>query len=140
MTKRTLVKVKPDAFAAGHVGDIIAVFEKAGFMIKGLKVVQLSKERAEKFYEIHKERPFFQELVNFMISGPVVPIVLEVSEGDAVSKAREVIGATDPQEAAEGTVRKLFAKDKGENAIHGSDSDENAAQEIAFYFSPEELI
>ncbi len=140
MPSRTLVKVKPDAYKAGNVGNIIAVFEKNGFQIKGLKVIHLTKQKAEQFYAIHKERPFFGELVEFMTSGPVVPIVLEWSGSDAVSKAREVIGATDPKEAAPGTVRKLYAKDKGENAIHGSDSDENAATEIAFYFQSSELL
>jgi nucleoside-diphosphate kinase len=140
MAKRTLVKVKPDAYAKGDTGNIISHFEKNGFRICGLKVIHLSRERAEKFYEVHKERPFFNDLVKFMTSGPSVPMVIESKNGNAVEKAREIIGATNPTEANEGTIRKLFATDKEKNAIHGSDSDENAEREINFYFSKNELV
>lgn len=140
MASQTLVKVKPDAYAKGNVGNIISQFEKAGFQVKALRVLRLSTERAEEFYEVHKERPFFRDLINFMTSGPCVSIVLETTDTDTVAKAREVIGATDPAEAKEGTIRKLFATDKEKNAVHGSDSDENAKREINFYFDSSEIV
>jgi nucleoside-diphosphate kinase len=135
---RTLAIIKPDAVAAGHTGKIIAHLEAAGFRIVGMKLVHLSPERAGEFYAVHKERPFYGELVEFMSSGPSVPMALEAD--NAVQKYRDTIGATDPAEAAEGTIRKLYAESKGRNAVHGSDSDENAATEIAFFFGQDELV
>jgi nucleoside-diphosphate kinase len=135
---RTLAIIKPDAVGNGHTGKIVAHLEDAGFRIVGMKLTELSRERAGEFYEVHRERPFYGELVEFMSSGPVVVMALEAD--DAVRKYREVIGATDPAEAEEGTVRKLYAESKGRNAVHGSDSDENAAQEIAFFFGRDELV
>jgi nucleoside-diphosphate kinase len=135
---RTLAIIKPDAVGNGHTGRIVAHLEDAGFRVVGMKLTQLSRERAGEFYEVHRERPFYGELVEFMSSGPVVVMALEAD--DAVRKYREVIGATDPAEAEEGTVRKLYAESKGRNAVHGSDSDENAAQEIAFFFGRDELV
>lgn len=135
---RTLAIIKPDAVAAGHTGKIIAHLQDAGFRILGMKLVHLSPERAGEFYAVHKERPFYGELVEFMSSGPSVPMALEAD--NAVQKYRDTIGATDPAEAAEGTIRKLYAESKGRNAVHGSDSDENAATEIAFFFGQDELV
>ncbi|MDP9349878.1 MAG: nucleoside-diphosphate kinase [Gemmatimonadota bacterium] len=129
---RTLAIIKPDAVASGYSGKIIAHLEDAGFRILALQMVQLTPERAGEFYEVHRERPFYGELVEFMISGPCIPIALEGE--NAVARYREVIGATDPAEAAEGTIRKLYAESKGRNAVHGSDSDENAEREIRFFF------
>ena len=137
-TNRTLTIVKPDAFAAGKAGQIIAHLEKQGFTIVAAKVVHLDQKRAGEFYEVHKARPFFSSLVSFMTSGPAMPLVLEKT--GAVAALREAIGATDPKEAAEGTVRKLFAESKERNAIHASDSDENAAREAAFFFQPSEIV
>lgn len=134
---RTLAIVKPDAVAAGHAGKIIAHLEKEGFRILGMRMTSLSHAQASAFYAVHRERPFYGELVEFMKSGAVVPIALE--REDAVAKLREVIGATDPAEAAEGTIRKLYAESKGRNAIHASDSDENAAVEVAFFFPEADL-
>jgi nucleoside-diphosphate kinase len=131
-SNRTLAIIKPDAFGSGKAGKIIALLEEKGFKVRGAKVENLSQDRAGQFYAVHRERPFYGELVQFMTSGPVMPLVLE-REG-AVGALREAIGATDPAEAAEGTVRKLYAESKGRNAIHASDSDENAATEIAFFF------
>ena len=135
---QTLAIIKPDAVGAGKAGKIIAHLEGAGFTVKAMKLTRLSEAQAREFYAVHKERPFYGELVEFMTSGPVIPMVLE--RDDAVAAYRETIGATDPAEAAEGTVRKLYAEDKGRNAVHGSDSDENAAIESAFFFSASELI
>ncbi|HLL46770.1 MAG TPA: nucleoside-diphosphate kinase [Longimicrobiaceae bacterium] len=132
---RTLAIIKPDAVAAGNAGKIIAHLEGAGFRIVAMKMVHLSREQAGEFYAVHRERPFYGELVEFMTSGPAVPIALEGD--DAVAKYRETIGATDPAEAAEGTIRRLYAESKGRNAVHGSDSDENAAVEIRFFFGDE---
>ena len=129
---QTLAIVKPDAVAAGKAGKVLAHLEAAGFKIKEMRMTQLSDAQARAFYEVHKERPFYGSLVSFMTSGPAIPVVLEAP--NAVAKLREVIGATDPAEAAEGTVRKLYAESKERNAIHASDSDENAAREIAFFF------
>ena len=129
---RTLTIIKPDAFGAGKAGNILAHLEAQGFVLKAARVMHLSTEEAGKFYDVHKDRGFFGELVEFMTSGPCMPMVLE--KPDAVAALRMAIGSTDPAEAAEGTVRKLFAESKGRNAIHASDSDENAAVESAFFF------
>ncbi len=129
---RTLTIVKPDAFGAQKAGKIVAHLEAQGFVLKAARVMHLTQEQAGTFYEVHKERGFFGELVEFMTSGPCMPMVLE--KADAVASLRVAIGSTDPAEAAEGTVRKLYAESKGRNAIHASDSDENAAVEAAFFF------
>jgi nucleoside-diphosphate kinase len=129
----TLAIIKPDAVGSGKAGKVLAHLEGAGFAVKALKLLRLTAAQAGAFYAVHRGRPFYDELVEFMTSGPVIPIVLDAPE--AVSKLRETIGATDPAEAAEGTVRKLYAESKGRNAIHASDSEENAAIEIAFFFS-----
>lgn len=135
---RTFAMIKPDAVQAGNAGKIIAHIQQAGFRILGMKLTQISLPQAQKFYEVHKERGFYGELVEFMSSGPSVVLALE--SDNAVGKWRETIGATDPAEAAEGTIRKLYAENKGRNAVHGSDSDENADIEIAFFFSGTELV
>lgn len=135
---RTLAIIKPDAFGSGKAGKVLALLEEKGFRLRAGKVKHLSQTEAGAFYEVHRERPFYGELVGFMTSGPCMPIVLE-KEG-AVAALREAIGATDPAEAAEGTVRKLYAESKGRNAIHASDSDENAAREIAFFFAETEIV
>lgn len=135
--ERTLCIIKPDAASAGNIGKIIAHIQKEGFRILALKMARLTGRSAEKFYEIHKERPFYGDLVKFMSSGACVPIALEKEH--AIAEWRRVIGATDPAEAAEGTIRKLYAKSKGENAVHGSDSVENGLREIAFFFTEGEL-
>lgn len=135
---RTFAMIKPDAVQAGNAGKIIAHLQDAGFRVVGMKLTQISRQQAEKFYEVHAARPFYGELVEFMSSGPSVVLALE-SE-NAVTKWRETIGATDPAEAAEGTIRKLYAESKGKNAVHGSDADETAAAEIAFFFSGTELV
>jgi nucleoside-diphosphate kinase len=135
---KTLAIIKPDAVNDNHIGEIISMINKAGFKIKALKMIRLSKDAARSFYEVHKDRPFYGELVDYMTSGPCVPIALE--KENAVEDYRKLIGATDPAKAAEGTVRKLYAKSVQFNAVHGSDSDENAAREIAFFFSSKELI
>jgi nucleoside-diphosphate kinase len=134
----TLAIVKPDAVGSGKAGKIIAHLEGAGFRVRALKLLRLSKEQAGAFYAVHRERGFYAELVEFMTSGPVIPMVLEAP--DAVAKLRTAIGATDPAEAAAGTVRKLYAESKGRNAIHASDSDDNALREIAFFFSEHERL
>lgn len=138
MGNKTLAIIKPDAVNDNHIGEIISLICKAGFKVKALKMVKLSVDAAKAFYEIHKERPFYGELVEYMTSGPCVPIALE--KENAVEDYRKLIGATDPAKAAEGTVRKLYARSVQFNAVHGSDSDENAAKEIAFFFSSKELI
>ncbi len=138
MSNKTLAIIKPDAVNDNHVGEIIAMINKAGFKIKALKMMKLSEDAAKSFYEIHKEKPFYKELVEYMTSGPCVPIALE--KENAVEDYRKLIGATDPAKAADGTVRKLYARSVQYNAVHGSDSDENAAREIAFFFSSKELI
>lgn len=135
---RTFTMIKPDAVENGHIGAILEKITAAGFKIIAMKYTQLSKRDAEEFYAIHKERPFFGELVSFMTRGPIVAAILE--KENAVEDFRALIGATNPQEAAEGTIRKLFAKDIGENAIHGSDSDENASIEGSFHFSGREIF
>ena len=129
----TFTMIKPDAYAAGNSGAIIKMIEEAGFTVKAAKLTKLSAERAGQFYEVHKERPFYNDLVTYMSSGPIMAMVLEKS--NAVEDFRKLIGATNPAEAAEGTIRKLFAKSIEANAIHGSDSDENAAIEAGFFFS-----
>jgi nucleoside-diphosphate kinase len=129
----TLTMIKPDAVADGFTGKILDHIIAAGFKIQAMKLTRLSKEKAEEFYAIHKERPFFGELVAFMTEGPIVAAVLE--KENAVEDFRKLIGATNPANAAEGTIRKLYAKNIERNAIHGSDSDENAAIEASFHFS-----
>lgn len=129
----TLGIVKPDGVASGRMGLIIAHLERAGFRVRASRLVQLSRAQAEAFYAVHRGRPFYPDLVEFMTSGPCLPMALE--RDDAVAGFRAAIGATDPAEAAEGTIRKLYAASKGRNAVHGSDSDENAAREIAFFFA-----
>jgi nucleoside-diphosphate kinase len=137
-SNRTLTIVKPDAFAAGKAGQIIAHLEQQGFRLLAAKVIQMDQAKAGEFYEVHRERPFYGSLVSFMTSGACMPLVLEKT--GAVASLREAIGSTDPKEAAEGTVRKLFAESKERNAIHASDSDENAAREIAFFFADVEIL
>jgi len=134
----TLTIIKPDAFAAGKAGKIIAHLEQQGFKILASRVMHLSKEQAGEFYAVHRERPFYGSLVSFMTSGPCMPMVLEKS--DAVAGLRTAIGATDPAQADEGTVRKLYAESKERNAIHASDSDENAMRESRFFFTDTEIL
>jgi nucleoside-diphosphate kinase len=134
---QTFAMLKPDAVSSGKAGAILAHIEKAGFAFRAMRMVRLTRAEAEAFYAVHAERPFYGELVEFMSSGPVVALALEAP--NAVQAWRDAIGATDPAEAAEGTIRKLFAESKGKNAVHGSDSDENAAREIAFFFPEREL-
>ncbi|GBD33328.1 MAG: nucleoside diphosphate kinase [Gemmatimonadales bacterium] len=133
----TLAIIKPDAVKSAKTGKIIAHLEEAGFVIRAARMVRLTRAEAEAFYEVHRERGFFRSLVEFMTSGPCCPMVLE--HEDAVRYLREVIGATDPAEAAPGTIRKLYAESKERNAIHASDSEENAAREIRFFFTEAEL-
>ena len=135
---RTLTIVKPDAFGAGKAGSIVAHLEKAGFKVIAARVLKLSDAQAGAFYEVHRERPFFGSLTRFMTSGKCMPLVLE--RADAVAHLRKTIGATDPAEAEAGTVRKLFAESKERNAIHASDSDENAEREARFFFPEAELV
>lgn len=136
--ERTFAMVKPDAVATGHVGDILNVIRDNGFRIVGLKLRRITKPEAEAFYAVHKERPFYGSLVTFMTEGPVLVMVLE--REDAIAKWREVMGATNPANAAEGTIRKKFAESIERNAAHGSDGPETAAQEIPFFFSTAELL
>lgn len=136
----TLTIVKPDAVAAGNTGNILAKLQASGFTIRGMKMMRLTEDQAKAFYAVHAERPFYGELVKFMTSGPVVPVSLEKDGDDAVPALREVMGATNSKEAAEGTIRNLYGTDIEQNAIHGSDSEENAAIETAFFFSASELI
>jgi nucleoside-diphosphate kinase len=133
----TLAIIKPDAIASGKAGAILAHLQQAGFVPRAARLVRLTRPQAGAFYEVHRGRPFYAELVEFMTSGPCLPIALE--RDDAVSQLRSVIGATDPAEAAPGTIRKLFAESKGKNAIHASDSPENAVREVGFFFSEGEL-
>lgn len=135
-TNRTFTMIKPDAVEAGHIGGIINMITEGGFKIVAMKLTQLTVRDAQKFYEVHKERPFYGELVEFMSRGPIVAAILE--KENAVDDFRKLIGATNPAEAAEGTIRKKYAKSIGENAVHGSDSDENAAIESAFHFAGRE--
>jgi nucleoside-diphosphate kinase len=138
MTNRTFTMIKPDAFAKGHSGAIIDKILKSGFAIVALKLTRLSREKAGEFYAVHRARPFYGELVEFMSSGPIIAAILE--KENAVADFRLLIGATDPAKAEEGTIRKLYAASVGENAIHGSDSDENAGIEGDFFFSGLERI
>ncbi len=137
-TNRTFTMLKPDAIENMHMGKILDMIIQAGFSIKAMKYTQLSLEDAKKFYEVHSERPFYGELVEYMTSGPIVAAILE--KENAVADFRTLIGATDPAEAADGTIRKAYAENKGRNAVHGSDSDENAAIEGAFHFSASEIF
>lgn len=138
MTKeRTLSIIKPDAIGKNHIGDIISRFEKGGLTVVAAKMTHLSKEQAQGFYAVHKERPFFKDLVSFMITGPVLIMVLEGQ--NAITKNREIMGATDPKKASPGTIRADFAHSIDENAVHGSDSPENAKIEIAYFFNHNEV-
>ncbi|WP_290001179.1 nucleoside-diphosphate kinase [Moraxella atlantae] len=136
--ERTLSIIKPDAVAGNHIGDIYSRFEKAGLRIVGAKMLHLDNDKAGGFYAEHKERPFYNDLVKFMTSGPVLVSVLEGE--NAVAKHREIMGATNPAEAAEGTIRRDFASSIDQNAVHGSDSTTSAAREIAYFFSDDEIL
>jgi nucleoside-diphosphate kinase len=135
---RTFTMIKPDAVKNGHIGAILEKINSAGFRIVAMKFTKLSAEKAGEFYEVHKERPFYQELVGFMSSGPIVAAVLE--KDNAVEDFRTLIGATNPADAAPGTIRALYATSIGENAVHGADSDENAAREGSFHFAQTEMF
>ncbi len=135
---RTFTMLKPDAIENGHMGKIIDMIIQAGFSIKAMKFTRLTEDQAKKFYEVHAERPFYGELVEYMTSGPIVAAILE--KDNAVADFRALIGATDPAEAAEGTIRKYYAESKGRNAVHGSDSDENAEIEGKFHFTAAEIF
>ena len=137
-TNRTFTMLKPDAIENGHMGKIIDMIINAGFKIKAMKYTSLSVAQAQEFYAVHSERPFYGELVDYMTSGPIIAAILE--KENAVADFRNLIGATDPSEAADGTIRKYYAESKGRNAVHGSDSDENAAIESEFHFSPSEIF
>lgn len=134
----TLAIIKPDAVAAATAGKILAHLEDQGFQVRAARMVRLGTAQAEAFYAVHRERPFFRPLVTFMTSGPCIPLALE--KADAVAALREAIGATDPAEATAGTIRKLYAQSKERNAIHASDSPENAAREVAFFFTEADLV
>lgn len=134
----TLTMIKPEAVAEGNIGAILDMMNKGGFKIKALKLLQLSEERAKAFYAVHSERPFYQDLVNYMTSGPIVAAVLE--KEDAVQAFRDFIGATNPEDAEAGTIRAVFGRSLESNAVHGSDSDENAIIESEFHFGPDEII
>ena len=138
MSNRSLAILKPDCIRKKLVGKVITQIQEAGFNIRGMKMVKLTQDAAKGFYEIHKERPFFNDLIAYMTSGPCVPIVLE--KENAVEEFRKLIGATDPAKAAEGTIRKLYADNIQENIVHGSDSNENAMKEISHFFSRKELL
>ncbi len=138
MNNRTLAIIKPDGVQKNLIGQIITKITEAGFKIKAMKMVKLTKDSAGGFYEVHKGKPFYDDLLVYMTSGPCVPIALE--KENAVEDFRKLIGTTDPAEAAEGTIRKLYAASKAENVIHGSDSNENAAIEISHFFSRKELL
>ena len=135
---RTFTMIKPDAVESNNIGNIIQMIADAGFKIKAMKLTQLTRSQAEEFYAVHNERPFYGELVEYMTSGPIVAAVLE--KENAVIEFRNLIGSTDPSEAEEGTIRKKYAESKGRNAVHGSDSDENAQIESNFHFSENEII
>ena len=135
---RTFTMIKPDAVESNNIGNIIQMISDAGFKIKAMKLIQLTRSQAEEFYAVHNERPFYGELVEYMTSGPIVAAVLE--KENAVIEFRNLIGSTDPSEAEEGTIRKKYAESKGRNAVHGSDSDENAQIESNFHFSENEII
>jgi nucleoside-diphosphate kinase len=136
--ERTFAIIKPDAVAAGHAGEILAIVQQNGFRIVGMKMKRLSQKEAEEFYAVHRERPFYGSLVKFMTEGPVVVMVLE--REDAIKKWRDVMGATNPANAAEGTIRKRFAESIERNCVHGSDAPETAAIEVPFFFSSSELL
>jgi nucleoside-diphosphate kinase len=138
MTERTFSAIKPDAVAAGHAGEILAMIEKAGFQILALRMMRLTESQARGFYAVHKEKPFFHGLVKFMTEGPIMVMALQ-REG-AIARLREVMGATNPANAAEGTIRKRFATDIERNCIHGSDAPETAAAELSFFFSTADLL
>ena len=135
---RTFTMIKPDAVESNNIGNIIQMIADAGFKIKAMKLTQLTKNQAEEFYAVHNERPFYEELVEYMTSGPIVAAILE--KENAVIDFRNLIGSTDPNEAEEGTIRKKYAESKGRNAVHGSDSDENALIEADFHFNIEEIV
>lgn len=135
---RTFTMIKPDAVEGGNIGNILQMITDAGFAIKAMKYTQLSEAQAKEFYAVHAERPFYGELVDYMISGPIVAAILE--KDNAVADFRALIGATDPSEAEEGTIRKKYAESKAKNAVHGSDSDENAKIEGDFHFSAAEIV
>lgn len=137
-TNRTFTMIKPDAFKAGNSGAILKMIEDAGFKIVAMKATQLTPDQAGKFYEVHQERPFYKDLCTYMSSGPIIAVILE--KANAVEDFRTLIGATNPANAAEGTIRKIFATSIEANAVHGSDSDENAAIEGAFYFAQTEHV
>ena len=136
--KRTFTMLKPDTVESNNIGNVTQMITDAGFVIKAMKLTQLSKDQAKEFYSVHKERPFYGELVEYMTSGPIVAAVLE--KDNAVEDFRNLIGSTDPSEAEEGTIRKKYAESKGRNAVHGSDSDENAQIEANFHFNKEDLV
>jgi nucleoside-diphosphate kinase len=136
--ERTLTIIKPDSTAGGHVGEIITELERAGFRILGMKKLRLTREQAEAFYAVHRQRPFFSSLVKFMTEGPLVPIALE--RENAIAALRDLMGATDSKKAAAGTIRNKFGTDIERNAIHGSDASETAANELKFFFSDLELV
>ena len=138
MSHITFMMIKPDAIEKGHIGSILDKITSAGFKIKALKLTQLTNEDAKKFYEIHKNRPFFDELIKFMTRGPILAAILQ--KDNAVSDFRTLIGSTNPDDAADGTIRKLFATSVGENAVHGSDSNENTLIESKFHFSGREIF
>jgi nucleoside-diphosphate kinase len=138
MVERTLSIVKPDAVSAGQAGEILAMIEKAGFRILAMRMLRLRKEQAEEFYSVHKGKPFYESLVRFMTEGPVIVMALE--RKDAIAKLREVMGATDPAKAAEGTIRKRFGANIERNCIHGSDAPETAQFELRFFFSTADLL
>lgn len=138
MSNRTLAIIKPDAVGNGHTGKIIDRIIGGGFKIKAARLMHLTREQAEGFYAVHRERPFYNDLVDFMTSGPCMPMALEMD--DAVQSFRTLIGATNPAEADDGTIRKDFAESVQNNAVHGSDSDENAQKEIAFFYSVDEIL
>jgi nucleoside-diphosphate kinase len=135
---RTFTMLKPDTVESNNIGNVTQMITDAGFVIKAMKLTQLSKDQAKEFYSVHKERPFYGELVEYMTSGPIVAAVLE--KDNAVEDFRILIGSTDPSEAEDGTIRKKYAESKGRNAVHGSDSDENAQIEADFHFNKEDLV
>ena len=136
--EQTLAIIKPDAVASGHAGNILAHLEEQGFRVRALRMLRLTREQAREFYAVHRERPFYGSLVEFMTSGPAIPMLLE--REDAVRTLREVIGATDPAQADEGTVRALYAESKERNAIHASDAPETARREAAFFFAEADVL
>ena len=138
MSNKTLAILKPDCVRKNLIGKVVSQIQEAGFKVSGLKMVHLTQDSAKGFYEVHSERPFFNDLIAYMTSGPCVPIALE--KENSVEDFRKLIGATDPTKAAEGTIRKLYAESIQENIVHGSDSDENAAKEISHFFTRKELL